>query len=228
MKTVSSRQRAFTLVELIVVVAVLGLLATLVVRAQNEPETQARAWRIRCINNIKQIGLGFRIWSNDHGDKFPMQYGADKQGSKEAIESGETWRHFQVMSNELVTAKLLTCPADDRVRLTNSWNLSVTNVSYFVGLDADESLPQMLLSGDRNVTNGFALQKGVIELEDMPPVGWTQTIHNEQGNVGLADGSAQQFTTALLRRQIAAANKQNKIGITRVQLPVEMAGARKK
>jgi prepilin-type processing-associated H-X9-DG protein len=56
---------------------------------------------------------------------------------------------------------------------------------------------------------------------------WTQTIHDEQGNVGLADGSAQQFATAQLRRQIAEANKQNKIGITRVQLPVETAGARR-
>jgi len=227
MKTVSPRQRAFTLVELIVVVAALGLLATLVVRAQNEPESKARAQRTSCINNLKQVGLAFRIWSNDHQDKFPMQYGANKRGSKEAIESGETWRHFQVMSNELNNAKLLVCPADDRVRLTNSWNLTMTNVSYFVGLDADEALPQLLLSGDRNVTNGFAPQKGIIELEDMPPPGWTQTIHNEQGNVGLADGSVQQMTTPALRRQVTVANQQNKIGITRVQLPVEPAGAAK-
>jgi prepilin-type N-terminal cleavage/methylation domain-containing protein/prepilin-type processing-associated H-X9-DG protein len=228
MKTVSPNQRAFTLLELVVVMAVLGLLATLVVRAQNAPASQARAPRISCISNLKQVGLAFRIWSNDHGDKFPMQYGADKKGSKEAIESGETWRHFQVMSNEMVVAKILVCPADDRVRLTNSWNLTMTNVSFYVGLDADEALPQTLLSGDRNVTNGFAPQKGIIELEDMPPVGWTETIHNEQGNVGMADGSVQQFTTTGLRRQVAVANNANGIGITRVQLPVETSGATKK
>ena len=140
MKTVSRCHRAFTRVELLMVVVALGLLAALFVRAQTDPEAQARLMRSRCISNLKQLGLAFRLWSNDHDDKFPMQYGADKKGSREAIESGEQWRHFQAMSNELVTAKTLACPADDRVPLTNSWNLSVTNVSYFVGLDADETV----------------------------------------------------------------------------------------
>jgi len=220
MKIISSRQRAFTRVELVLIVAVLGLLATLFGRAQIDPEAQARLMRTRCFNNLKQIGLAFRLWSNDHDDKFQMQYGADKQGSREAIENGQSWRHFQVMSNELVTAKTLVCPADDRVPLANSWNLSITNVSYFVGLDADEAWPQTLLSGDRNLTNGVAPRKGILELTDAPPAGWTETIHNEQGNFALGDGSAQQSRTPQLRRQISLANSMNKIGKTRVQLPV--------
>ncbi len=220
MKTTSPRRHAFTRVELVMVVAALALLATLLVRAQTDPEAQARLVRTRCTSNLKQIGLAFRIWSNDHDDKFPMQYGADKKGSREAIENGEQWRHFQVMSEELITAKILVCPADDRVPLTNSWNLSATNVSYFVGLDANETMPQTLLSGDRNVTNGVAPRKGNLELTDALPAGWTETIHNEQGNFALGDGSAQQSRTPQLRRQISLANSVNKIGKTRVQLPV--------
>jgi hypothetical protein len=220
MKTASPRHRAFTRVELVLVVAALGLLATLLVRAQTDPEAQARLMRTRCTSNLKQIGLAFRLWSNDHDEKFPMQYGADKKGSREAIENGEPWRHFEAMSNELVTARILVCPADDRVPLTNSWNLSVTNVSYFVGLDADEAMPQTLLSGDRNVTNGVAPRKAILELTDIPPAGWTESIHNEQGNFALGDGSAQQSRTPQLRRQISEANSVNKIGKTRVQLPV--------
>ena len=227
MKTVSPQQRAFTLVELIVVVAVLGLLATLVVRAQHTAEGMAMMARSNCQMGLKILGQAFRIWANDHNYQYPMQYGADKRGSKEAIENGEQWQHFQAVSNVFRFPQVLVCPADDRVRRTNWSNMTVTNVSYFVGVDADERSPQMFLAGDRNVTNGFAPKKGMLELEDKAPVGWTETMHNEQGNVLLADGSVQQMTTATLRRQVTLANSQNKIGITRVQLPVETAGARR-
>src|ERR1041385_2484494 len=162
--------------------------------------------RVGCSSNLKQIGLAFRLWSNDHNDKFPMQFDASKEGSREAIDKQEPWRHFLALSNELLNPKVLACPADDRPRATNFLKLTLTNLSYFVGLDADETLPQTLLAGDRNVTNGVAPTKGILELADNPPAGWTEKIHVEQGNLGLSDGSAQPTTTATLRRQIAVAN----------------------
>ena len=210
---------AFTRLELVLVVAALGLLTTLFVRAQVDTQNRPMRDRIICSSNLKQIGLAFRMWSNDHHDKFPMQFSADKEGSREAIDKQEPWIHFLVLSNELSNPRVLACPADDRVRTTNFLKLTLTNLSYFVGLDADEALPQMLLSGDRNLTNGVAPKKGILELTDNPPAGWTETIHNERGNLGQSDGSAQQTTTPILRRQIAAANASNKIGRTRLQLP---------
>ena len=67
-----------------------------------------------------------------------------------------------------------------------------------VGLDADESRPQTILSGDRNITNGLPRSSGILSLEPDRPAGWTAEIHIEQGNIGLADGSVQQVTESQL------------------------------
>jgi hypothetical protein len=219
MKPASPRFDAFTRLELVLVVTALGLLATLFVRAQADTQNRPMRDRILCVSNLKQIGLAFRLWSNDHNDQFPMHYGADKDGTREAIEAQEPWRHFLALTNELSNPRVLACPADDRRRTTNFLKLTLTNLSYFVGLDADEALPQTLLAGDRNLTNGVAPKKGILELTGDPPAGWTDTIHVERGNLGLADGSAQQTTSPTLRRQLTAANASNKIGKTRLQLP---------
>ena len=219
MKIHSSRSRAFTLVELILVVAMLGLLATIFVRAQADTESHIMRDRIACVSNLKQVGLGFRMWSNDHNDKFPMQTAAAKEGSLEAIDQQEPWRHFLALTNELPNPKVLVCPADNRKPATNHLTLTATNISYFAGLDADETLVQTLLAGDRNVTNGAAPKNGIIELTGTHPAGWTEAMHNEKGNLGLADGSVQRVNASQLHRQILAANASLKSGRTRLQLP---------
>jgi len=65
----------------------------------------------------------------------------------------------------LVTPKFLVCPADKRKPATNFPSLTIQNVSYFLGLDADESRPQMTLAGDRNLTtNGVPVGPGLVEI----------------------------------------------------------------
>jgi len=219
MKTRLLRNSAFTLVELLLIVIVLTFLTALFVHAQADPQAHARRERIMCVNNLRQLGLAFRLWSNDHNDRFPMQYGTDKGGSREGIDKEEPWLHFKALSNELSTPKVLACPADDRQPATNFSNLTLTNLSYFVGIDADETIPFMLLSGDRNVTNGIAPKKGIVEFT-VPPVGWTETMHHDAGNLGLSDGSVQQASNLGLRRLIARSNDSNGFGKTRLQLPI--------
>ena len=219
MRTNSPQRRAFTLTELVLVIATMGVLATFLVHAQLDPQDKGKRDRLRCVNQLKQVGLAFRIWANDTDDKFPMQVPAQKGGSMEAIQDGQPYRHFKAIAKELNKAKLLACPGDDREVAEDFDKLKNANVSYFVGLDADETKPQMLLAGDRNITNGVAPKKGILELSDKPASGWTEAIHNFAGNVGLADGSVQEATTAALRKQVALANESNKSERTRLQLP---------
>jgi prepilin-type processing-associated H-X9-DG protein len=194
----SSRKAAFTLVGLLVIIAVLAILAAMLLPALARAKQKSR--RINCVNNLKQDGLAFRLWSGDNNDFYPMGVSTNKGGTMEF--AGDVFRHFQVMSNELSTPKILVCPDDNRTVAASFARLQNKNVSYFVGLDATDVRPQMLMTGDRNVTNGVAPVHSVLELRPEIPAGWTETIHNGKGNVGLADGSVQQFTIPALRRAL--------------------------
>jgi prepilin-type processing-associated H-X9-DG protein len=185
---------------LLVIIAVLAILAAMLLPALASAKRKAK--RINCVNNLKQDGLAFRLWAGDNGDKYPMAVSTNKGGTMEYAEDGNAFRHFQVMSNELSTPKILVCPADDRTAAANFVRLKNKNVSYFVGLDAAEARPQMLLTGDRNITNGLSPVRSVLELRPKIPAGWTEDMHNGQGNAGLADGSVQQVTIDGLRNAI--------------------------
>lgn len=111
------------------------------------------------------------------------------------------------MSNELSTPIILHCPADDNTTPTRVFDatFSRSNISYFISLDASEDYPQMILSGDDNLlVNGSPVQPGILSIPTNATVAWTSERHINAGNIGLADGSAMQVTTAGL--QLAMSN----------------------
>jgi len=198
-----SRVKALTLVEVLVVVVVLILLFLWLVPVTTR--TSVKAPKIVCANNLKQIGLSFRLFATDHSDAFPMKVSTNKGGSKEFTSAAELFRHYQSMSNQLSTPKVLVCPADTRRPASSFTNLSNLNVSYFVALDSDETMPQMLLAGDRNLTtNGVQVPPGLLVLITNSVLGWSATMHNGSGNATLGDGSVQPFTPARLQDQISS------------------------
>ena len=202
MKSISRRftQSAFTLVALLVIVAVLAILAAMLLPALAKAKTKSTS--INCVNNLKQCGLAFRIWEGDNGDKLPMDVPLAKGGTKEFDTGADTFRHFQVMSNELSTPKILICPADTRTVADNFARLKNQNVSYFVGLEANDIYPERFLDGDRNIAGESEPENGILKLVPGGPIGWTSAIHNNQGNVGLADGSVQQYSSSALRQAL--------------------------
>jgi hypothetical protein len=173
---------------------------------------------------LKQIGLAFRMWSNDHGETFPMNSSVSSPngGTLEFALTGEVWRHFLIISNEINNPRVLACRQDDKRTRTTNWQEFTNNshLSYFVGLDADETRPQTILSGDRNLTNTTIKPiKGVLGVNATDRVEWTTDIHNLNGNIGLGDGSAQQVTPANLNKQIQAVFQSTTQAVHRLALP---------
>lgn len=195
-------RNGLTRVELVVVIAIVVILIGLILPAFQGSHRHHDRGRISCVNNLKQISLSFRIFANDNNDLFPTQLADGQGGAMESAARGDIFRVFQVMSNEVSVPKTVICPSDNRVAATNWTTFSNQNVSYFIGLDASDAQPNLLLSGDRNLGRDGQLLSGVVSLGTNSPVAWTKIMHRQNGNIGLADGSVQQVTTELLRQQL--------------------------
>jgi prepilin-type N-terminal cleavage/methylation domain-containing protein/prepilin-type processing-associated H-X9-DG protein len=244
MRNLHRHDRAFTLIELVVVIGVLAILAAslLPVLASAKPA----ALRLVCANNLRQVGLAFRIWGINHNGNTPMTTSSAQGGHAEDVgvrtlsttQAGSRGvaKMFLCMSNELGTPKILFCPAEYEVAYrqfstsfaglptaTNNDPLYTNdlNVSYFIGVDARDTQPRMLLAGDHNLGGNaspptiaycaapatyapsFAVWLGTNSLFGQGP-GFMRNQHDQQGNVAFADGSADslnraQFQTALNR-----------------------------
>ena len=197
MKTIPSpnhKSRALTLFEVLVIIAIVVLLFTLLLRSLSA--AMRKAGRIQCCNNLMQIGLAYRVWEGDHTNLYPSFVSVTNGGTMELSTSSQrgVLANFLVMSNELSTPKILVCPNDTNATMAGSFGmLTNSNISYFINLDASDTFPQMILSGDDNLlVNGSPIPSGNLMLPTNAIVTWSKYRHNGSGNIGLADGSTQQ------------------------------------
>ncbi|MBI3874704.1 MAG: hypothetical protein HY300_01785, partial [Verrucomicrobia bacterium] len=146
--------RALTLKEVLVVIVVVVFLVFFLLPFLAGRERPA--YRIKCVMNLKQIGLGYRVFANDHGDQFPFT----ATNSFGFQNDRRAWMHDLAISNEFGNAKVLVCPRDqariNRLKLEKQFE-DVAGVlfqqqdgvvSYFVGLDAKDGSPNVILGGD--------------------------------------------------------------------------------
>ena len=208
MKTEMNHRRGLSRVEVLSIfgaLVLLAVIASLILPAFARARTGRRG--PSCTSNLKQIGLSYHLFANDHEGAFPFALSNRLGGSAEFRESHSVFLHYVSMSNELVTPKVLVCPVDvragTRTRAQDFLSpLSNSNVSYFVGLDAATNNPATILSGDWNISGATSSNGSLRWLTARVPAIWMSNVHQNVGNIGMADGSARQTSSQALQQQI--------------------------
>ena len=114
------KKRAFTLVELLVVVAVIGILAALLFPVFNSAREAAR--RTNCISNLHQIGSAWAMYMQDFDDTTPggvyTQFASTVSG---ATIDGHRYTPLWTLIPYIKTQSIFICPTK------LGWNYSTTN-----------------------------------------------------------------------------------------------------
>ncbi len=102
-------KRAFTLIELLVVIAIIAMLVALLLPVLRA--AKAKAQRTVCVNNLRQINLGVRMYSDDSNDASPS---AIKTNSPDIFAAyKELMKNYVGLQGASSSRdKLFACPAD--------------------------------------------------------------------------------------------------------------------
>src|SRR6266436_2405217 len=103
----TARRRGFTLIELLVVIAIIAILAALLLPAL--AHAKVRAQRIQCISNLKQLALGWYMYSGDNNDRIVPTVGL---GGLQVITSGNVFTQPGNPANQWIYGDMSKYPAD--------------------------------------------------------------------------------------------------------------------
>jgi len=97
------QQSGFTLIELLVVIAIIAILAAILFPVFAQARENART--ISCASNMKQLGLGFKMYIQDYDETYPVNNGV----TRTAVFTSE-WQN--VIYPYIKNAQIYRCPSD--------------------------------------------------------------------------------------------------------------------
>src|SRR5512143_2894546 len=111
--------QGFTLMELLLVIALISTLAGLMLPALSRARESGRA--TACLSNLHQIGLALQLYTQDHNNRLP------EMRDRSMTTTNELPAPDQVLSNYLGNVRVLRCPSDfqqlfETTGSSYSWN----------------------------------------------------------------------------------------------------------
>jgi hypothetical protein len=133
--------------SLVYTLLIIGLLLPSLAKARGGNRTTM------CTSQMRQIGLGFRVWGLDHENEFPFNVSTNTGGTRELCARGKDGfdknapLHFSVLSNELGRTTVLICPDDPSKHPAAGFEqLTAETVSYRLrtGPEIADNAPEVL------------------------------------------------------------------------------------
>lgn len=100
--------KAFTLIELLVVIAIIAILAALLLPALSS--AKQRAWSAKCQSNLRQIGLGMRMFADDNSGNYPESGGDIYWGATDPGTQAASW--MEQIFPSVGNTNVYNCPAN--------------------------------------------------------------------------------------------------------------------
>src|ERR1700722_6233830 len=100
--------RAFTLIEFLLVTAIIAILAAIIFPVLSA--AKKRGWTIQCVSNLRQVGVGMKIFADENSELYPESGGNISWGGTDATTGKASWME-QIYSN-VQNTNVYNCPGN--------------------------------------------------------------------------------------------------------------------